>query len=69
MVNTVNERKTCPKCSDDMNKVDVQVALPQNLREGVRLSSDKTPVISLTRALPADMYYCENCRFIELYAT
>ena len=62
------ERKTCPKCSDTMNKVNVTMALPQITHEGVRLSSDKTPAISLTSVFPVETYYCEGCRFVELYA-
>ncbi len=62
------ERRTCPKCSDSMNKVGVPVALPQSLHEGTRKVGDPTPAISLSSVFPVDMYWCEGCRFVELYA-
>jgi Zn-finger nucleic acid-binding protein len=68
MANNVNERKTCPKCSDVLSKVDVTVALPRCIDDGIRKVGDPTPAISLSSVLPVEMYYCPTCRFVELYA-
>ena len=65
---TPTERKVCPKCSDSMHKLDVLTAIPQYIHEGARMFSDKTPAISLSSVFPVEMYMCESCRFVELYA-
>jgi phage FluMu protein Com len=62
------EHKVCPKCGDEMNKTGVPVAIPRYTHEGVRFMRDKSPAISQSDVFPLEMYHCNNCRLVELYA-
>jgi|GEM_PF-7055821 len=59
--------KVCPKCNTPMNLMDILVGLPRYTREGARAVNDKTPAISVSDVLTAELYFCPNCRFLEMY--
>lgn len=61
-------RVVCPKCSERMNLVPGLSAIPTHIGSGVRSPTDKSPRFSLSEALTVEVYFCPNCRFIELYA-
>jgi len=63
------DKKLCPKCTDNMRKLEVLTALPEYTGESGRRLSDQTPAISLSSVYPLELYMCESCRFVELYAS
>jgi hypothetical protein len=52
-----------------MNNLDTVAALPKHLNPEVgRVVGDPSPAISLSDVWAVEMYFCPNCRFVELYA-
>ena len=61
------DEKLCPKCSQPMNLMDSLTGLPRYTHVGARAVSDETPAISLSDVLTVELYFCPNCRFVEMY--
>ena len=57
------ENKICPKCSQPMNKGEIQLGLPFYLEQNIR-----NDAISLKQALRLQPYICSGCRLVEVYA-
>ncbi|MCU1328334.1 MAG: hypothetical protein JWN34_3704 [Bryobacterales bacterium] len=53
----------CPKCDGNMRPLDQATALPESayLNGQTRTAADN-------KALPLEVHFCDNCRFIELFA-
>ncbi len=64
---TPDPSKHCPKCKSMMAKIEGTYALPVYLDQSSR---DKDGVaINPRSALPIDVYYCEQCRHVDLVAS
>ena len=63
------EVKPCPRCSGEMAKLDTVAALPKVLHpEKARAVGDPTPAISISDVWCVEIYFCQTCRHVELYA-
>jgi hypothetical protein len=60
------ERKICPKCGKTMNAHDFTLGLPGYLDQ--RVPTKTGDRVTTRQALPIQVYLCEGCRFLELYA-
>jgi hypothetical protein len=65
--NYVVDIKTCPKCSERMNLMPVVATLPRYTGKDATRVGDPTPTVSLSEPLTIEVYFCPNCRFLELY--
>ena len=56
----------CPKCKSEMIKTDRTYSLVEYVPQGSRKKNKKQ--INPLNALPVDVYYCEYCRRVGLFA-
>jgi len=61
------DKHPCPKCNSEMIKQDTTYALVQ-YADRDSLGKDGSQ-INPKNALPVEVYWCENCRRVELVAS
>jgi hypothetical protein len=62
------DQKICPKCGKSMNAQNFMMGLPGYIDQIPGVPTRTGDRVTTKQALPIQVYLCEACRFLELYA-
>jgi len=64
----VTDVKTCPKCSENMCQVEAAGFIPLRSDYGPASEGHRSSNQPTLKPLGVQLFYCPECRFVEMYA-